>query len=402
MHGPPAANSESGVDMLDLATYATVRRIIDLGHDGKTVSVTWDDHRQSRFHALWLRDNCACPECRHPTALERQWLFVDTPGPFLVSAAMLTSGGAVDIEFVVPKPGAPHTSRFDAGWLRHHSYADWARRERSMRRKLWDADLESDIPRFEHGAVMKDDAVLRRWLEALRDVGVTLVVNAPPVHGEGRRIAERIGFVRETNFGDIFDVESKPDPNASAYTAIGLEPHTDLANIAYPPDYQLLFCIANDAEGGGSVLVDGFRVAEELQHVDEEAFSLLTSEPVAFRFHDRSCDLRHRSPVIERDRDGELLRIRFNNWLRCAPDLPEAVMEDFYRALATFWRLLRDRRFQLRPRLEAGEMLAFDNRRVLHGRDPFAPQTGRRHFQGCYIDRDNIESRLRLLARHLC
>jgi gamma-butyrobetaine dioxygenase len=164
----------------------------------------------------------------------------------------------------------------------------------------------------------------------------------------------------------------------------------------------LLFCIANDADGGGSVLVDGFRVAEELQHVDEEAFSLLTSEPVAFRFHDRSYDLRHRSPVIERDRDGELLRIRFNNWLRCAPDLPEPVMEDFYRALATFWRLLRDRRFQLRPRLEAGEMLAFDNRRVLHGRDPFTPQTGRRHFQGCYIDRDNIESRLRLLARHVC
>jgi gamma-butyrobetaine dioxygenase len=400
MHGPPVANSEPVVDMLDLATYATDRRIIDLAHDGKAILVTWDDDRQSRFHALWLRDNCACPECRHPTALERQWLFVDMPEPVLVSAAMLTSGGAVDIQFAGPKPGAPHhTSRFDAGWLRHHSYAAWARRERSTRRQLWDADLERDIPRFEHGAVMQDDAVLRRWLEALRDVGVTLVVNAPPVDGEGRRIAERIGFVRETNFGHVFDVQSKPDPNASAYTAIGLEPHTDLANVAYPPDYQLLFCIVNDAEGGGSVLVDGFRVAEELLHVDPEAFLVLATQPVAFRFHDRTCDLRHRSLVIERDRDGDLLRIRFNNWLRCAPDLPEEVTEDFYRALAIFWRLLRNRRFQLRPRLGAGEMLAFDNRRVLHGRDPFAPETGRRHFQGCYIDRDNIDSRLRILAR---
>src|SRR5438270_13415533 len=107
MHGPATATGEPFVDMLDLATYATDRRIIDLGHDGKSILVTWDDYRQSRFHALWLRDNCACPECRHPIALERQWLFVDMPEPVRVSEARLTPEGAVDLRFAVPQPCAP-------------------------------------------------------------------------------------------------------------------------------------------------------------------------------------------------------------------------------------------------------------------------------------------------------
>ena len=49
-------------------------------------------------------------------------------------------------------------------------------------------------------------------------------------------------------------------------------------------------------------------------------------------------------------------------------------------------------------RLDAGETLCFDNRRILHGRTEFDPQSGRRHLQGCYVDRDMVESRARRLA----
>ena len=44
-------------------------------------------------------------------------------------------------------------------------------------------------------------------------------------------------------------------------------------------------------------------------------------------------------------------------------------------------------------------MIAFDNRRVLHGRNAFNPNSGRRHLQGTYLDLDLLESRLRVLAR---
>jgi len=44
-------------------------------------------------------------------------------------------------------------------------------------------------------------------------------------------------------------------------------------------------------------------------------------------------------------------------------------------------------------------MVVFDNRRILHGRDSFDPSTGIRHFRGCYVDRGEFRSRLRLLGR---
>ena len=41
--------------------------------------------------------------------------------------------------------------------------------------------------------------------------------------------------------------------------------------------------------------------------------------------------------------------------------------------------------------LRPGELVAFDNRRVLHGRRAFR-STARRHLQGCYVDIDAIRS----------
>ena len=41
-------------------------------------------------------------------------------------------------------------------------------------------------------------------------------------------------------------------------------------------------------------------------------------------------------------------------------------------------------------------MAAFDNRRILHGREAFDPNTGFRHLRGCYVDRGEFDSRLRI------
>jgi|TARA_B110001454_G_scaffold91195_2_gene86971 gamma-butyrobetaine dioxygenase len=39
--------------------------------------------------------------------------------------------------------------------------------------------------------------------------------------------------------------------------------------------------------------------------------------------------------------------------------------------------------------------MAFDNQRVLHGRTAYT--TGARHLQGCYVDKDSLHSRIRVL-----
>ena len=61
--------------------------------------------------------------------------------------------------------------------------------------------------------------------------------------------------------------------------------------------------------------------------------------------------------------------------------------------------MTREARFRVIRRLAPGQMWCFDNRRTLHARNDFDPATGARHFQGCYIDRDELLSRIRVLQR---
>ena len=68
---------------------------------------------------------------------------------------------------------------------------------------------------------------------------------------------------------------SNGEPNNTAYTARGLENHTDLPYFEIPPGYQFLHCLVNDAEGGDSSAVDGFAVAEYVKKNDPETFELL-------------------------------------------------------------------------------------------------------------------------------
>ena len=49
----------------------------------------------------------------------------------------------------------------------------------------------------------------------------------------------------------------------------------------------------------------------------------------------------------------------------------------------------------LRFRLTPGDIVIFDNRRLLHGRESFDPQAGERLLHGLYLDSDMLLSRAR-------
>ena len=67
----------------------------------------------------------------------------------------------------------------------------------------------------------------------------------------------------------------------------------------------------------------------------------------------------------------------------------------FYRAYRAFVDLLDCGDSAIEITLQPGELVAFDNRRVLHGRSAYH-STERRHLQGCYIDIDAVRSAARL------
>ena len=66
-----------------------------------------------------------------------------------------------------------------------------------------------------------------------------------------------------------------------------------------------------------------------------------------------------------------------------------------------FAELLHDDMFTVRFRLKAGDIFSFNNLRLLHGRTEFDPNSGSRHLQGYYMDRDEIRGRLSFLENQI-
>ncbi|WP_239495285.1 TauD/TfdA family dioxygenase [Salinicola halophilus] len=363
---------------------------------GQRVVVRWANGDTGEFPQMWLRDHCACAECRHPMTRERLYKLMDDP----LWARLAEQDGLtrIDIEAdrLVLVWADGHVSRFDAGWL-HQRRPGQALASLLPPARAWRERFQPE--RVDYTEFTESDAGRAQWVTAVLRDGLALLDDGPRELETVSRIAERIGPMRSTNFGGRFDVQSKPNPNNAAFTAIGLELHTDLPNWRQPPDIQLLYCLENAAEGGESSFTDGFAAAEALRERAPKAFEILAHTPIDFRFQDEGHDIAVHEPIIDLDADGHPREIRFNNWIRDTLSLPADQMEAWYAAYREFWQELRDPARRVELSLAPGQMVAFDNRRVLHGRNAFDPNTGKRHLQGLYLDRDMLESHLRVLSR---
>jgi gamma-butyrobetaine dioxygenase len=212
-------------------------------------------------------------------------------------------------------------------------------------------------------------------------------------------VAALVGWVRETNYGRLFDVRSVPDPNNLAYTNRQLGLHTDNPYRDPVPGLQILHCLRAGREGGASLFTDGFAVAEALRAEDPEAFNILASSPVQFAFSDAKASLTAERPIVERNRDWVVEAVHYNSRSIAPLRMAAGKIVSFYRAYTAFARLLMDPRFVLTTSLADGELVIFNNRRVLHGRTAFS-SADPRHLQGCYVDQDGLLSQIAILKRN--
>jgi gamma-butyrobetaine dioxygenase len=93
--------------------------------------------------------------------------------------------------------------------------------------------------------------------------------------------------------------------------------------------------------------------------------------------------------------------IHYSPRLDFVPLMRSDRLEKFYAARRLLDRMLRSNTYERRFKLDDGELIMFDNRRLLHGRTGFDPSAGLRHLQGCYIDADAPPSLYRTLRRRL-
>ena len=229
--------------------------------------------------------------------------------------------------------------------------------------------------------------------------GFVIFENVPTQDNFIVNFANSIGSIRRTNFGEFFNVKSKPNPNDLAYTSLPLAPHTDNPYRKPVPCIQLLHCIENEVGGGLSTLVDGLAVTEELKKEHPSFFQILTEIKVRFQFVDDNVVLEDWAEMIQLDESGRLKQVRFSPRLDFVPLMDKEKLELYYAARNKISEMYNSEKFRIEFKLKPGDLLMMDNYRLLHGRTEYNANEGNRFLQGCYIDYDSTEGKLKHLKR---
>ncbi|UJR81757.1 TauD/TfdA family dioxygenase [Sandaracinus amylolyticus] len=346
-----------------------------VSHD-RFARIVFDDGRHADFHWIWLRHECALD--RHPTTGERT-LCSSRISPDLRAQYAWIDGDALHVRWTGERAERA-ASRYPLGWLREHAYAP-DRDDVEPARTL--AELETTLVGNE--ALLPPD-----WAERLARDGA-LIARHPtgitgPEHTE--RLVDQIAAegltLISTHFGRIEDLRTDNTTNQNTdqlgYTDAPIDLHTDQPFLDAPPRYQLLHGIQPADEGGESLVSDARRAARWLEQHDVETFRVLTRTPVRFHRKQKAFERLFTGPIL--DVQDDRFQVRLSPFTMAPHRLPFAEMEAWYRAYGRFVRLVEQR--AVRTTLRAGDVLLYDNHRMLHARTGFR---GARWVRGVYFDR---------------
>ncbi len=369
--------------------------------DGRFVELGWADGTDLRVFDYWLRENAIGIGTDPAT---REGLL----DPALLSESVRVAAASVgpDGSLVVEWSDSAEASPFHPGWLRHiaerkHTPASWIPEPRA-----WTTDTMVEPPTHDGRAVLDDENVLAAFLGDLLTFGLARLRGLPTDPEFGRALAAKIGGIRTTNFGDVWDVRAVVDhagasnTNSTANTNLRLGPHTDLPTREIPPGFQFLHCIANQTTGGKSTMADGAAVADHLAAHHPDHYEALTTLHWIFFNRGKGIDHRWSGPMIDLGVAGSPLTLRAFYPVRAFPDMADADLPRAYEAMRCFSVLADSPAFKLQYPFEAGDLVGFDNRRILHGREAFS-SGGARHLRGFYIDQDDVRSTARVTNRRL-
>lgn len=341
----------------------------------------------SRFHYFWLRDNS--PDSR--TVNGQKLHETNLLDPDIQPSSVDHSDETMTIEW---RDGvhSVYPVSFLASWEYDNAQAD------DDRVVHWDRDIGEQVVRHDYDEVCSDPASLKVWLQDVAALGFGLLRNVPPVEKKIFDVVSLFGFVRDTNYGKLFEIRARENASNLAYTPQPLSVHTDNPYRNPCPSLQLVHCLVQAQQGGLTALADGFHAADRLRQESPEAFALLTQHEVSFHYESEDAVLDNRDKIISLDSVGKVRRIRINNRSIAPLRLPFDLILPFYKALSSFRSILESKESQYRFLLQAGDLMLLDNERVLHGRA--GESVGARHLQGCYADRDGLLSTLKTLEKN--
>ncbi|KAK4316303.1 hypothetical protein Pmani_012523 [Petrolisthes manimaculis] len=376
-----------------------------------TAKVIFDSNMTADFKYIWLRDNCQCSKCVDPSTKQK---LVDTPALDVnIKPLSLTISENGMLEITWSEDGDIHKSEYDPVWLHkygqsfmHNSFeSDMVDVDQVYQRpemELWDrTTIWANFPEMSYKEMMESDNGLRQWLDLFYRFGVAVLRGVPTEENKIQEVVKRFAYVKETQYGLTFDVINKPvEGSHLAYTGVALAHHTDMNYREKSPGMQLLHCLkANDPKlsdtdpGGRSFFADGFRIARWLEENEPAAYHVLTSTPVRFAIKNEGQQYSALWPILCTNADGDMTEVHYNNRTMKPLQAPTHVVTPFYHAHKLFSEKLTEQSSGLEFNMVPGDLVAFNNRRVLHGRTAFDATKVDRHLQGCYVDIDEAFSK---------
>ncbi|KAI9846527.1 MAG: hypothetical protein M1837_003948 [Sclerophora amabilis] len=364
-----------------------------------------------KFDYVYLRDSCNCPLCVDPSTRQKLFSTAEISLDITSREVVRSDDGVTRIRWRNDIPGYDenHESVYSLEFFLNGANA----RYDTAAQVYWDrALMQREVNWLAYDDYIRDEKVLLQALLQLKKYGLVFLKDVP--QGDERaveRIGERIGVLRDTFYGRTWDVRSMVDAKNVAYTSQRLGLHMDLLYFADPPGLQLLHCLRNTTEGGSSLFADSFRAASELLAAKPNCGTALKEFPVTWHYRNDSQHYHYTRPTVELERymakSSRQASISNVNWSPPfqAPFEVNNGTHDNGQHLRLYLhsaRLLAEKMeadealFEMR--LEEGQCVIFNNRRVVHGRRAFDAGSGERWLKGAYLDGDAFRSRFRVLS----
>lgn len=366
--------------------------------DARQVTIVWKDGVESIFHSIWMRNNCHCSECKQDHSGQKLINVGKIKFNTTVRKASDTDDGKLIIQW-----SDGHNGVIPLDFLYEHTYSDLTNDFRPS--SIFDQPKK--YPTLDFSQVSSGEQGVLQWLRDLNELGFCVLKNVPQEDGMVQKAAELIAPVQQTIYGVQFDVVSTPSPINVAYSPVGLDFHMDLIYYESAPGLQLLHCLKFDecVEGGESTLLDLFYVAEVFRKSNPQEFHVLTQIPTTFqKIHyqrENPVHMIYQKPIISLNHRKEITSISWAPSFEGPLSVQPEDVEPYYKAYHIFAEAIKNSAAKLEFKMVPGDLLSFNNRRVLHGRNAFTLNGGIRHLQGCYVNIDEYKSKLCYLSNHL-
>ena len=352
----------------------------------KDLHVYFNEKNSEIFPNIWLRDHAKDEQNWDKRSNQRKTFTAALDFKLKIKNAEILENGKY-IKILWPDLQKPVTYSYE--FLLNNSLNN---KSKTKSLKLWKENELNDQIFIDFETVQSSEG-FKKFLKILYQYGFSVIKNCKTEITSVENIANKIGYIRNSIFGGLWSFESNEDRADSAYTQEELRPHTDATYSNDAPGLQLLLCCKYKAKGGDSIMVDGFKIAEIIKRENRNLFEILSTTNVKGNYIGDGVFLEAERPIFNLNSKNEIFQVSFNNYDRAAFRFEKDLTMKFYEAIKKFDLMANSKEYQWRHVLKPGELLIFNNWRILHGRGSF---DGTRKISGCYINKEDFDSSCRM------